>query len=299
MRKVLCLVLALCSARALEAQSLPLLLIQSDPAAAGTAGASAQTCVSAFAIDNNAAAMSLSGSKLEAGAVYGTWQPSVANDNILGASAYWHSGKLGAGIGFKSLKMPSYEIVSNNGVVSQVDGEFSPQDRTISLGGSYAMSETLAIGLVCKISSSSLAKDAAASVFGSDISVQYAKEGVSAGLVLANIGGKVKYKEDEYPQPMIAKAGVSYSLIDGLTASGCAEYLFEGAFGASVGAEYCYAGMAFARAGYHIGSKELGIPSYASLGAGGKIAGVSLNVAYLLASETIGGSFLAGLSYSF
>ena len=88
-------------------------------------------------------------------------------------------------------------------------------------------------------------------------------------------------------------------MIEGLKAAAEFAYLFEGAFGASLGAEYCYADIVSARAGYHLGSKDKGLPSYASIGLGAKYFGVGLNLAYLLASDTIGGSFLAGLSYSF
>lgn len=299
MRKVSLFVLAIFAGWALEAQSLPVLLIQSDAAVLGAAGASAQTSLSALALENNAAAMSLSSVKLEAGAFYGSWQPSAAKDGLLGAGAYWHSGKLGAGFSYKSLSMPSYEVISSNGVVSQVGGLYSPKESVLSLGGSYALNENLALGVVCKMTSSSLAKDASASVFGADISVQYVKDILRVGLSLANLGGKVKYDTESYSQPLLAKAGASYDIMSNLTASACAEYLFEGAFGASLGAEYRYKDMAFARVGYHMGKKDLGIPSYASLGLGAKYAGIGLNLAYLLASETLGGSFLAGLSYSF
>jgi hypothetical protein len=299
MRKVLSVALTALAVFTLQAQSLPVLLLQTDPAVAGSAGASSQSAVSAYAAENNMAAVSLSSDKLHAGVSYESWQPAAAKDRLLGFGAFWHSGKLGLAVGFKSLQMPSYEIVSPNGATSQVDGAFSPGESSISLGGSYALGKNLAFGVVARLTSSNLAKDASASVFGADISVQYSTDGLSAGLTLANLGGKVDYGEGPYPQPACIKAGASYDIIEGLNVSAGAGYLFEGAFESSVGAEYSFMGMAFGRAGYHLGSRELGIPSYASVGAGGKVAGVSLDVAYLFASDTVGGSFIAGLSYAF
>lgn len=58
-------------------------------------------------------------------------------------------------------------------------------------------------------------------------------------------------------------------------------------------------GIAFLRAGYHYGTRDKGLPSFASTGLGLKFAGVELNAAYLFASEALGGTMTFGLGYSF
>lgn len=58
-------------------------------------------------------------------------------------------------------------------------------------------------------------------------------------------------------------------------------------------------GIAFLRAGYHYGTQDKGLPSFASAGLGLKFAGVELNAAYLFASEALGGTMTFGLGYSF
>lgn len=58
-------------------------------------------------------------------------------------------------------------------------------------------------------------------------------------------------------------------------------------------------GIVFLRAGYHYGTQDKGLPSFASAGLGVKFFGVELNAAYLFASDAIGGTMTFGLGYSF
>ena len=68
---------------------------------------------------------------------------------------------------------------------------------------------------------------------------------------------------------------------------------------AGLGLEYGIADIAFVRAGYHYGDAAKALPSYASLGLGAQFAGVSLDLAFLTASESLGNTLLFGLGYSF
>ena len=77
-----------------------------------------------------------------------------------------------------------------------------------------------------------------------------------------------------------------------------AEYAFYGAFSAAFGAEYGFNDMIFARAGYRYGGNSV-LPSFASVGAGVKVAGIKMNVAYLLANDLIGNTLSISLGYSF
>jgi len=57
--------------------------------------------------------------------------------------------------------------------------------------------------------------------------------------------------------------------------------------------------MVFVRAGYHLGTDKAPLPSFATVGAGFKYAGFSLNVAYLTANNIIGNTLTFGLGVSF
>ena len=136
MRKLLCIIAVLAGALAAQAQTFPSLLVPSDAATLALGGNGVALGPRSFAVENNAAAISLSDQTLSASATYSLWQPSAAKENIIAAGGWWHSGKIGVGASFGRLGMPSYVITSNNGTESQVDAPFSPSDMAFSLGGS-------------------------------------------------------------------------------------------------------------------------------------------------------------------
>lgn len=298
MKKILTIIVASVWSAASFAQVLPSLLVNSDPQAMGAAGISVLGSP-AYALQGYAASTVFMEGTGSAGVSYGSWQPKAASDKILGASASVRLGKLGVALEYKNFAQPAYEVTGITGSVSQVTPSFTPKESSFALGIGYRILENLSAAVTVRSTSSVLASDAKASVFGVDVSAMYASDALQAGLAVCNLGGKVNYGESDYKQPALLKAGAAYEVIEGLKAAAEFAYLFEGAFGASLGAEYCYADIISARAGYHLGSKDKGLPSYASIGLGAKYFGIGLNLSYLLASDTIGGSFLAGLSYSF
>ncbi len=298
MKKILTIIVASVWSAASFAQVLPSLLVNSDPQAMGAAGISVLGSP-AYALQGYAASTVFMEGTGSAGVSYGSWQPKAASDKILGASASVRLGKLGVALEYKNFAQPAYEVTGITGSVSQVTPSFTPKESSFALGLGYRILDCLSAAVTVRSTSSVLASDAKASVFGVDVSAMYASDALQAGLAVCNLGGKVNYGESDYKQPALLKAGAAYEVIEGLKAAAEFAYLFEGAFGASLGAEYCYADIVSARAGYHLGSKDKGLPSYASIGLGAKYFGIGLNLSYLLASDTIGGSFLAGLSYSF
>lgn len=299
MKKILSILILAAVYSASSAQTLPSLLVNADPAAMGAAGMSVLGSA-AHPLQGYQSSAALMEGTAAAGVSYASWQPGTAADKMLSASAaVLLKEKFSVALEYKSLIQPEYDVTGSTGAVNQVTPTFIPKESSFALGLGYRIMPGLSAGLAVRSTSSVLAKDAKASVFGVDVSASYSAGKLQAGLAVCNLGGKVNYGGGDYSQPSLFKAGASYEAIEGLKAGAEIAYLFAGAFGASLGAEYCIAGMAFARAGYHIGSKDLGIPSYASAGLGGQFAGVALNIAYLFASDTVGGSFLAGISYSF
>lgn len=291
------LLMAVCSLA--YAQALPSLLVNSDPVTMGAGGTSTLGS-NLHPLQNYAAAAALEDYKLSAGLGWCSWQPDAGSQKMLaGAASYKISEKLFVALDYKSFKYPSYKTVNNSGTTSQTVSSFSPKESAVALGAGYAIMPGLSAAITLRMASSALSKDAKASAFGMDLSAAYAKDNLRAALAICNLGGKVNFGEGDYKQPALLKAGASYEALEGLKAGAELTYLFEGAFAASLGAEYCWKDIVSARAGYHYGAKDLGIPSYASVGLGAKYFGVQFNAAYLLASETLGGSLLIGLGYSF
>lgn len=284
-----------------DAQTLPSLMLDQDPVSLSLGMSGVASRAGAFAIQNNVAAISLSEKTLDAQAGFGIWQPSYANLKTIGAGAVYRMGKLGFGVDLKKLSLPSYSGVSGNGSDIR-DSEFSPSEMNLAAGASYAVMDCLSAGVTLRYTGSNLAADASAAVFGADIALYYAKEALSAGISINNIGSKVKYSETAYPQPMMAKIGAGYDLCLGtssLAFTAEADVIFAGGIMAGAGCEYSFKDMVFARAGYHYGNSVNAVPSFASVGLGLNISGVKLNVAYLTASQVLANTICVSLGYSF
>lgn len=283
------------------AQTMPSLMLNQDPAAVATGMSSVASDADAFALQNNVAAISLSENTLDAQVGFGLWQPSYADMVTFGGAAVYRLGKLGLGLDFKKLNMPSYNSVSGTGNEIR-DGKFTPGEMNLSMGASYAFIDCLSAGLTLRFANSKLAKEAKASVFGADVAVYFKKHGISAGLSVNNIGSKVKYSNTSYSQPMLAKLGAGYDLSLGSSAlafAAEADVIFAGGVMAGLGCEYSFKEMIYARAGYHYGNFASVIPSYASAGLGFKIFGAQLNFAYLFGSAVLSNSMNVSLGYSF
>lgn len=292
----------LISGYGLQAQVLPSLLMNQDAAslAMGSAGVSADA--GAYALENNVAAIPFAEQNMSVQAGFGIWQPSYANLKTIGlAGMYKISDKIGVALDFKYLMMPSYSGVTGNGSDIR-DSEFKPSEMGLSAGFSYAVMDCLSAGLTLRYAGSKLAPEAKAGVIGTDIGVFFKKNAISAGLSLNNLGSKVKYSDVAYAQPMLVKLGAGYDLDMGdseLFFTAQADVLFAGGVMAGAGCEYAFKDMIFARAGYHYGNAANVVPSHGSAGIGVKIAGVSLDMAYLYGSKVLANSMCISLGYSF
>lgn len=283
------------------AQVLPSLMFNQDPVALSTGMSSVASDAGAFALQNNVATISLSERTLDAQVGFGLWQPSYAKHMTFGGAAVYRLGRLGLGLDFKKLNMPSYSSVSGTGADIR-DSEFTPGEMNLSAGASYAFIDCLSAGLTLRFANSKLAEEANASVFGADVAVYFKKYGISAGLSVNNIGSKVKYSDTSYSQPMLAKVGAGYDLSLGSSAlafTAEADVIFAGGVMAGLGCEYSFKEMIYARAGYHYGNSVNAIPSYASAGLGFKIFGAQLNFAYLFGSAVLSNSMNVSVGYSF
>ena len=273
-----------------------ILLILSFCIAALSAGAQSVSSL-LIPVEMSPETAALSGVKHVGWVQYGMWAPKTADNTFLGAGAYSSlGGKLALGLDFKYFKDPAYEITNASGIAS---GEFAPNDKIAGLGVFYTLSENLSMGLTGRFVSSAIGPDAKGSAICGDLSLAWQKDALGINAGIYNLGTKISYgKSASYALPAYARVGGSYKVAD-LTVKAAADYLLAGAFGALVGVEYTVIDIVTAKAGYHYGSSELGLPSYAVLGFAASYSGIGLSLSYLLASDTIGGSLLAGLSYSF
>ncbi len=284
------------AASALSAQTLSSLLVPSGPESLALAGSTLARPAGVFAATDNASAISLSDKSFALGASYNLWAPQNVGSSVADASAFFRiSERFAFGLGGRFYSSKEMAATNLNGATIDT---FTPKDIIGNLALSYRVLDGLSIGVTGKYVSSSIAPDLSGTAFGADVSVSCAHGPFSASAALCNLGSAVSYGSSSYSLPMLAKAGAAFSL-KGLTVSAEADYLFDGAFAASLGAEFGLAKIAFLRAGYHYGSSEKGLPTFASAGIGLKFAGVELNAAYLFASETLGGTMTFGLGYSF
>ena len=284
-----------------SAQTLPSLLVGSDASALGIATTSVGKVLGAYSLESNVASMSFGEDKFAAGASFGLWQPDYAKDKVISVGATYRLGeRFAIGLQYKDFRQPSYDIVSESGSVKD---SFTPSETIIAFGVAYSITNFISVGVTGRMVKSTLGEDAAASVLGADAALFFKKDALSAGLSVNNLGGKVNYGGDDYDPPMLARLGAAYRIgnpnASAVTPSVEADVLFKGGFMAGVGVEYSYRSMLFARGGFHYGDKKKAVPTYASLGLGIRFLGVSLDVAYLTASDILGNSISFGLGYRF
>lgn len=300
MKKKICIILAACllSCPLSEAQALSSLLVFSDPESAAVAGASVAREANAFAVDNNAAAMSLSEKTFAAGASYSLWAPGSADSQNIGFGAFVRVGnRIGIGLSGKYLMDRPMDITSASGGIT---GHFTPAELAGNLAVSVQIIDGLSLAVTGKVMNSSISEGLSGTAFGADISVSWQRRSVSAGAALCNAGTRISYGGDSsYSLPMLVKAGAAWKSGFGLTVNAEADYLFSGAFMAGAGLEYSICDIGFVRAGYHYGDRSEGLSSFASAGIGIRLAGFSLDATWLTGSETLKNTLMFGIGYWF
>lgn len=213
------------------------------------------------------------------------WAPKSVNNTILGASAYYQlKDRYEVNLEFRQNSGQQYNITDPLGTIT---GQYKPKDMIAGLGFTCKITDFLAVGVKGRYMSANLGEELTISGFGIDAGVQYFSDALTVEFGAANLGSEVA----------LAKVDGSYS-IAGITASAEVDYMFAGALMAAAGVEYSIKDIAFVRAGYHYGA-DTALPSFATVGAGARFAGVSINAAFLIGSEGVGNTLMFGLGYSF
>ena len=231
---------------------------------------------------------------------YQSWAPGGAkstNMNLLGGI---RAGKR-IGIHFLGAYQMGQEYTQYD-AVGAVRAPFTPSDLLVGAGMGFAFTDFLSFGLNVKFAQSTLAPETKFSAISGDAFVMFSRKGLSATVGVASLGTPVKSGDTSFGLPTSAKVGVGYDAkfgTSGVFVEADADIFFTGGVGAALGAQYGWNDMVFVRAGFHLGTGQCPLPTYASVGLGGKFMGIHLDVSYILANKALGNTLCAGIGYSF
>lgn len=227
----------------------------------------------------------------------GIWEASGINSSLLGAEAtYRLPFGLEAGIFADFVKDEPYDVTNAKG---QVTGSFAPTETAVGISAGYPVLDFLKAGLRMRMISSSLAQYHSASAFGADIFAVYMTKGLRASLEVCNLGSGLDYGAGSYSQPSLARIAAGWNPVKGLLVAADADCLFSGAMMAGAGLEYSLFDIVFLRGGYHYGDAAKAIPSYATVGIGLKIKGITMDSVCFLGTESLSGTAMIRLGYGF
>ncbi len=286
------------------AQALPYTVADTDPVVLAKGGTGlTETASVSYAAFTNAAAIPFSESTLDVSAGYMMWQPSSVNSNVASVGAAFNlKGKLGVAAGLYYGINPEYTVSNSSGTTSSA---FRPSDIHAAVGVSYRFLKFLSVGVNFGYATSSLAEEYSyGSVTGDAfLMAKFAGFKVTAGV--SNVLGKITAAngtEFNLPASMAFGAGYGTSFAEkhAIDAALDIDYFFGGSLAASAGAGYTFNDLVSVRAGYRYGG-ESPIPSYASVGVGGKYLGIKLDVAYLIAGadSPMANTLAVSLGYNF
>lgn len=239
--------------------------------------------------------------KLDASLSWYSWAPSTVASNDINVDLFAKLGqRLGLSAQFALDNGQKYDIYSSTGTKG---GFFVPKDMMLKLGASYRILPSLSAGASFRYLSSTLTAKNTYSAFAADVMAAYELGSAHVAAGVTNLGTPVKASDGtSFGLPAAATLAGNYALSfaekHAVDLKLQADWFFKGGLCARAGAEYAFADMAFVRLGYCYGGKSP-MPSFLSLGVGGKFAGISVNAAYLLGSPTVGGTLALGAGYSF
>ncbi|MGN1233208.1 MAG: PorV/PorQ family protein [Candidatus Cryptobacteroides sp.] len=252
----------------------------------------------------NTAAASLSEEKGEVGLSYSYWQPDATSNNMISAGGYGRIGKRFAiTAGLKYFGYPEQSRYDGSAAPS---GTVKPLEMAVGAGLGVKILPWLAAGANLGYVFSDMGGPKKGGAFSSDISLAADTKYLKVGLAVRNLGTKISYGYNSELLPMNAVIGLSSShnfgkhrVEGGLEGA----VLFEtGSYYAGIGAGYTFNDWLRVSAGWRYGNGAQAPASALSAGLGFKVAGFSLNLAYLNGlkdGSAINNSLQIGLNYSF
>lgn len=295
---------------AAQAQTAGFLDVNPDPVTMGLAGSGTVMEATPFAMWNNIATTALDDEKFQVGAAYSLWQPSFSSNNVAAVAGYGRVAKfMTVSASVKYFSHKSYELTDP--ASGAVTGSFTPTDLQAGIGLGFKILPILSLGANVNYVYSDIGGPKKGGAVSADFGALLDLKFLRIGLTASNIGSKIDYGGTAaYGLPANVKLGVGTIQRFGAedkhaifvySESGM---LFEQtAFFTGVGAQYSFNDFVRVSAGYHYGKEDkLVIGSYASVGAGINIAGLSVNAAYLIGlseSSPLANTFSVGIGYAF
>lgn len=238
------------------------------------------------------------------GVSYSSWLPGSLDATVLNAKGFFNiSPKIGVSIGYTQPLLKPFPIVNDQGVDL---GQFTPIEFAAEGGVSALIFKRVSASVNFKYIYSDIGGPLVGQAVAGDVSLLYHPGAFNLGVKVANLGSAMDWGNGAHPLPAFAELGSLYNLTMGknhtLLFSGRAALLFsDGSPLFAAGLEYALKESYFLRVGGNYAYGADNLPSFLSVGAGVKLAGINLNFVYLLGqSDTpINGSFSIGLGYSF
>lgn len=269
--------------------------------ALGSVGVSSKS--SAFSVFNNVAATAIYGDIAAVGIVYGKWQPSFTNADIMSFGSYVKlNSRLSIALGYRYEALPKQDIINNEG---NMDGSFTSNGMSIDLGVAYSLITNLAIGVNIRHTNVSI-YEMKSSSFLADIHLFYKYKRFNGGLVINNLGSE----KNLILSPVNIKVAGEYSILSDniqhqLTSHLQLGYILPEEYASlvgGVGLEYGYISSYFIRVGYNYADYTKYTPDNVSVGIGVEFKSIALNAAYLISTNNVAGSinntFKVGLSWT-
>lgn len=286
-----------------DGEALPFIRIVRDPVSAGMgfAGVASGT-ETAYSSFRNSSVIPFAADKLSVGVSGQMWAPDGAKSTNLAFGTAFKAGKrLGFTVGGAYQIGEEYSSMDETGNSA---GTFKPNDFVLNAGAGFLILDNLSVGANVRYASQKLSTDNSYSAVSADIFLTYRLSELNITAGVSSIGSSVKsVAGDSFSLPVSATIGAdwfkTFSETHGLRIAADADYFFSGNVAVAAGAEYSFNNMAFARAGYHFGTKDAVLPSFATVGLGVRFFGVSLDIAYLTANDVLGNTLTFGLGYRF
>ena len=236
-----------------------------------------------------AALLPFSDIKVAGGVTYQNYLPQISATQYIGGGMAGRFDKIGYSISF--VHGTGEKIYVMDAAVDY----YVPRDMLLNAGVSYAFVDFMALGVNVK--------------YGKETPWTTSIDGLAADVILAgkvndidfaagvsSIGPKVKSQSSgqtfDLPSAITFGAGYNCKLTEehAFTIRAKLDSYFTSGLAAGAGVEYCWSGMVSARAGYHYGGESI-VPTFASAGLGICYSGITLDAAYLFASDVLGGTF--------
>ncbi len=290
-------------AKAQENEALTFVRAERNPVAAGmgfagVAGVS-ETAYSSF---RNASVIPFAAERMSFGVSGQNWSPDgVKSTNINVGGAVRTGNRFGFCIGGAYQTGEEYSSTTETG---ETGGTFRPKELILNGGAGFRILDNLAVGANVRYASQRLSGDDSYSAVAGDIFLTYRLSELSLTAGVSSLGASVKSESgDSFSLPASATVGADWSrtFLDrhGVRVAADADYFFSGNFTVAAGVQYSFKEMVFVRGGYHFGTKEAVLPSFATVGLGVRLFGVSLDAAYLVGNDALGGTMTIGIGYRF